>query len=203
MYPIAVTAKNSKQNISCSSQFSFWTNQNRTFCFIPSCRELKILHFFMDFDWFLSLVHSKDQFHKKNTDFEQFLPPILINRERSSQLQTHMICKRTKPQTSAWSRFAEFLKLFKVLMNSCWKFRTVFKQTKKNKIFWRLKHFHTYLNMITKIARFAKVEFEAEIFTGSSCLCAYLQKKSCQNWDIFPTLISQVKISFGIFCSYC
>ena len=49
----------------------------------------------------------------------------------SAELQSYVISKRLKLQISAWSRFVEFLKLFKMLMDFKWKVCAVFSQSWK------------------------------------------------------------------------
>ena len=49
------------------------------------------------------------------------------------EFQSYVILKRLKLEVSAWSRFVEFLKLFKMLMDLKWKICVVFSQSWKTK----------------------------------------------------------------------
>ena len=49
------------------------------------------------------------------------------------EFQSYVILKRLKLEVSAWSRFVEFLKLFKMLMALKWKICVVFSQSWKTK----------------------------------------------------------------------
>ena len=49
------------------------------------------------------------------------------------EFQSYVILKRLELEVSAWSRFVEFLKLFKMLMDLKWKICVVFSQSWKTK----------------------------------------------------------------------
>ena len=64
------------------------------------------------------------------------------------EFQSYVILKRLELEVSAWSRFVEFLKLFKMLMDLKWKICVVFSQSWKTTVSFCS---FEYLEMATKI----------------------------------------------------